>query len=410
MKQNIGNVQAVVAGHICLDITPGFPSGEKQELREILSPGKLTNVSGVKLSTGGAVSNTGIALSILGVDTQIMGKIGKDPFGEIILKILKERSADKAMTVLEGAQTSYTVVIVPAGTDRIFLHDPAANDTFSADDINYQLVGQARLFHFGYPPAMRKMYENGGEELVEMFKKVKALGVTTSLDMCLPDPGSASGKVDWESLLADLLPYVDIFVPSIEETLYMLHRDEYIRLNGLATGRDILEVMDMNVLQELGNKVLSLGARIMTIKCGKKGYYVRTQGREALAGMGRGAPADIGNWSGRELLEEVYRVPKVVSTTGAGDTSIAGFLAAILKGCTIEDALRIACGTGAECVQTYDALSGIKSLEETVSLIRKGWKKERLSIEGGYWRYDEGGQVWYGNNDTRPNSTIIFIK
>lgn len=403
MKYNIENVQAVVAGHICLDITPGFPTGEKQELREILSPGKLTNVSGVKLSTGGAVANTGIALSILGVDTQILGKIGSDPFGEIILKFLRERNADRAMTVIEGVQTSYTVVIVPLGTDRIFLHDPGANDTFSSDDINYHLVSKARLFHFGYPPAMRKMYENGGEELVKIFKKVKDLGVTTSLDMCLPDPGSASGKVDWESLLANLLPYVDIFVPSIEETLYMLCHDEYTRLNDLAKGRDIPEVMDMNVLQVLGKKVLRLGARIVTIKCGKKGYYIRTQGKEALAGMGKGAPADIGNWSGRELIEEVYTVPQVVSATGAGDTSIAGFLAALLKGFSIEDALRIACGTGAECVQTHDALGGIKSMEETVAAIRQGWEKERLSIEGGYWKYDIEGKVWYGNNDIKKH-------
>jgi len=100
INQSVEDIQAVVAGHICLDITPGFSSNKRKELREILSPGKLTNVSGVNLSTGGAVSNTGIALSILGIDTQLMGKIGNDYFGDIVLKILKERNVDKAMTVV----------------------------------------------------------------------------------------------------------------------------------------------------------------------------------------------------------------------------------------------------------------------------------------------------------------------
>lgn len=391
--------QAVVAGHICLDITPNFPEGENKELKDILSPGKLTKMEGVKLSTGGTVANTGIALSILGIDTRLMGKVGNDAFGDVVINILREHDVQEGMRIVDGARTSYTVILVPPGTDRIFLHDPGANDDFGAEDIDYELMKEAGIFHFGYPPVMRRTYLNGGQELIRLFKRVKELGTTTSLDMCVPDPFSEAGRVDWDKLLRELLPFVDIYVPSIEETLYMIDREYFQELNRKALGRDLIEVLDMNRLPLLGEKLLGFGAKIVMIKCGKKGIYIKTASRSELDKMGRARPADLDNWSLRELLEETYHVPKVLSTTGAGDTSIAGFLAAFLKGMSIEDSVAIACGTGSECVEAYDALSGIKPLEKTLDMIRSGWRKDRITVEGGYWKYLDNRSVWVGQRD-----------
>ena len=52
---------AVVAGHICLDITPEFTTGGKA-VGDILRPGRLVSVGPATVSTGGAVSNTGLTL------------------------------------------------------------------------------------------------------------------------------------------------------------------------------------------------------------------------------------------------------------------------------------------------------------------------------------------------------------
>jgi hypothetical protein len=46
------NMQAVVAGHICLDITPGLINTSNKELGEIISPGRMVTLSGVNISTG----------------------------------------------------------------------------------------------------------------------------------------------------------------------------------------------------------------------------------------------------------------------------------------------------------------------------------------------------------------------
>ena len=287
MNQKKG-IQAIVAGHICLDITPTFKKIDKDKIKDIFIPGRLINMGKVKVSTGGPVSNVGLALSMLGINAKLMGKVGGDFFGDGVLKLLRKRNADDGMIVVDGEETSYTIVIVPPGIDRIFLHNPGANSTFCADDINYELVKQAKIFHFGYPPLMKKIFENDGEELIKIFKRVKDFEVTTCLDMSLPDAASESGKVEWKKILKNLLPYVDIYLPSVEETMFMIKREEFDRLSKNAHIHDILEKLDINVLPQLGEKLISYGAKIVALKCGVKGYYIRTQGEKVLAGMGLG--------------------------------------------------------------------------------------------------------------------------
>jgi sugar/nucleoside kinase (ribokinase family) len=132
-----------------------------------------------------------------------MGKVGRDAFGEIVLRLIRDDDPALAddMLVVEGETTSYTVVINQPGVDRAFLHCVGANHTFGVEDVNYARVHEARLFHFGYPPYMRRMYSADGAELAEIFRRVQAGGVITSLDMSLPDPDGPSGQVNWRRVL-----------------------------------------------------------------------------------------------------------------------------------------------------------------------------------------------------------------
>ena len=70
----------VVAGHICVDIIPAWTQ-TVESISAVFRPGRLTEVGPAMVSTGGAVSNTGIALHRLGVPVRLMGKIGPDLTG-----------------------------------------------------------------------------------------------------------------------------------------------------------------------------------------------------------------------------------------------------------------------------------------------------------------------------------------
>lgn len=365
----------VAAGHICLDITPVFPNQSVQSISEMLVPGKLIQVDGADVHTGGAVANTGLAMKILGADVTLMGKIGVDAFGEMIQSVLRQYGADKGMIVSENESTSYSVVIAIPGIDRIFLHNPGANDTFGCGDIDYEKTKDADLFHFGYPPLMKRMYQDNGRELTEMFRRIKEQNTAISLDLAAVDAKSEAGSADWEGILRRTLPYVDFFVPSVEELCFMLDRNRYDEWNQRAQGRDMTEVITLEDVKPLAEKAIHMGAKAVLIKCGASGMYYKSAAREQMESVCTGLGLSMDEWADKEGFERSYVPEKILSGTGAGDTSIAAFLVSVSEGSGFEEAVQMAAATGACCVAAYDALSGLKPLAGLKEKIAKGWEK-----------------------------------
>jgi sugar/nucleoside kinase (ribokinase family) len=388
-------VDAVVAGHICLDVIPGLAATPQAGFGQLFRPGHLVEVGPATIATGGAVSNTGLALHKLGIPTRLMGKVGDDLLGQAVRQVVAAHGGDlvDGMVIDGAASTSYTIIVDPPGVDRAFLHFPGANDTFSAADVRYDVVAEARLFHFGYPPLLRQTFQDGGAQLVEIFRRVKALGVTTSLDMTLPDPSSAAGRADWVSILRAAMPGVDVFLPSIEEILYMLRRDTYEALSQEAGG--LLEQITPALLSGLSGELLAMGGRIVGFKLGERGMYVRTADRAAIEALGAACPSDPAAWADRELWAPCFRVD-VAGTTGAGDATIAGFLAGLLRDLSPEEALTAAVAVGACNVETADAVSGVRPWEEMWRRVRSGWERRTLHIDAPDWRFAEEHHLWIG--------------
>ncbi len=388
---------AIVAGHICLDIFPDLSGSVQDRFEATFKPGRLVIVGAVDYCTGGSVSNTGLALTRLGIRTRLMGKVGDDLFGRAIQDYVKTYGASlaDAMLVDPAARSSYTIVISPPGVDRTFLHHPGANDTFSAGDVLYDLIVDSRLFHFGYPPLMRRMYEAGGLQLLQIFRRAKETGVTTSLDMALPDPSSPAGRADWGNILHSVLPYVDLFLPSIEEILFMLRPATYQALCAEAGGLNILSFIRPELLSDLSLELIELGARIVALKLGDRGLYLRTAGLRDLEGLGRARPSDLVAWANKELWAPCFQA-KVVGTTGSGDATIAGLLAALLRDLSAEEAVTAAVAVGACNVEAADALSGIRSWDETWQRVRSGWARHDLALNTPGWVLDEQRQLWVG--------------
>jgi sugar/nucleoside kinase (ribokinase family) len=392
------NRDVIVAGHICLDILPdlsGIPQGEWDTL---FRPGSLLNVGPVHFAPGGVVANTGLTLHQLGVPTRLLGKIGDDPFGKTVRQIVEtyQPGLSGDMIIDESVSTSYTVIINPPGVDRIFLHCPGANDTFSVEDVSDDLLTQARLFHFGYPPVMRQMYVDNGAQLVQVLRRAKANGLTTSLDMTLPDPSSAGGQVDWIAILQAAAPHMDIFVPSIEETLYMLRRSAYDELFQHAGAARRQDWITASLLTELSDQLFDMGIKIVGFKLGDQGLYLHTGDRTAMESMGAARPSDSTRWADRELWSPCFQV-KVVGTTGAGDATIAGLLGGLLRGMSAEEALVAAVAVGACNVEATDALSGILPWRETIRRVESGWPRHKLSIDTPGWQYNSQLQMWIGS-------------
>ena len=364
--------KVIAAGHICLDITPVFPAGKRYDsLSSLLVPGKLIQTEAADVHTGGSVANTGLALKMLGCDVTLMGKVGDDSFGTMIRSILAQYGAGGLLVDPESS-TSYSVVLAVPGQDRVFLHSPGANDTFTGADIPEEALEDAALFHFGYPPLMRRTWENDGAELTALYRRMKEKEIATSLDLAAVDPNTPAGQADWEKILSGVLPYVDFFVPSFEELCWMLDRERYDRL--AAGGRDMTDGLDLEKeVLPLAERVLSMGCRVAMIKCGTSGMLLRTADQKDMDRVGSRLELDTAAWSNQTVLQSCFKADIVRSGAGAGDTSIAAFLAAVLSGRKPAECVALACAEGACCVTTYDTLSGLKPLDELEERIRKGW-------------------------------------
>lgn len=281
--------------------------------------GALVPVERIELHTGGCAANTGAALALLGVATQIIGKVGRDPLGDFVIDALSRAGADVRGIVRDPiTHTAATMVLVDSAGERSFLTSQGANATFSLEDIDWEIALSAPILHVAGPFLMDRYM---GEANAQVLARAKAAGLTTTLDSVW----DATGR--WMSALAPCLPYLDYALPSLEEAR---------KLTGLHEPAEIARVL------------IDAGVRVVGVKLGDAGAYVATR-------------------EGDELLVPALTVP-MVDSLGAGDAWAAGFLCGLVRGWDLEKTVRFANAAGACCVQALGSTTGIRSFEETCVL------------------------------------------
>lgn len=364
--------EVIVSGHLCLDLIPEVTNVMADE---ITMPGHLLEVGPLAISTGGVVSNTGLALHRLGVKVGLMATVGDDFLGQSIIAFLNRRAPDLAhlVAIQPASASSYSIVLSPEHHDRTFLHCIGTNAIFGYAHIDFAQVRQTQIFHLGYPPFLPRLIANDGEELVAIYRAVKTQGVVTSLDMALPDPRGSSGQVNWHTILGHALPFVDIFIPSLEEAVFMLRRADFDAWQG-----DFFAHLTYAYLCDLAAEMVELGAVIVGFKLGEFGFFLHTAGADRFARL-KSLSLDVTAWATTTLWTPAFQV-EVVGTTGAGDAAYAGFLAALLRGLNPAACARFACAVGACNVEAADATGGVRSWEETQARLAAGWsyRPERL--------------------------------
>jgi sugar/nucleoside kinase (ribokinase family) len=370
------NKAIIVAGYICLDMTPEIGGGFRS-FGEVFQPGHLVQAGPIAYSAGGAAANVGTALCRLGHEVALVARIGRDALGEQALRCLAAVDPGLGRRLLrkDGDHTAYALVFSAPGIDRMFLIYRGANDSFDSCDVSDEVMAEGAWLHFGYPPIMERMCNGQGERTAELYARAKGCGLTTSLDMIKPG-AEQMAQIDWRAFLHNVLPHTDFFCPSMEEIYCMLYPDA--DLGALGRGRP-----DAALLHAMGGELLEMGVAVVVIKLGEYGLYVRTtDNRERLALMGVPGHAlvELGAWADREFFMPCFSV-EVAGTNGAGDSTIAGLISGVIQGLPPEEAARFACGVGAFSVEGSDATGAIPRREHVWERIHAGWAQREPLLE-----------------------------
>ena len=290
----------VVAGHVCVDFIPQLPAAATTR------PGELLEVGPLAVHAGGCVANTGGDLAELGAAVDVVGDVGDDELGTVVVALLRARGTrTDQIRLLGDRSTSYSLVFEPGGQDRSFWHHVGANAEFDGSAVD---LSGADLLHVGYPSLLPALIADGGEPLVALFERARAAGVTTSLDLAVIDPASPAAREDWPALLRRVLPLVDVLSPSVDD-----------------------------VRTALGVDVSDLRRH--------RAHAARPRTRDACCSPPAAAGLQLST-----AKEEHFILPpagEVRTTLGAGDAATAGLLYGLLEGLEPRATLELAARTAA---------------------------------------------------------------
>jgi len=188
------------------------------------------------------------------------------------------------------------------------------------------------------------------------------------LDMALPDPNSEAGRLDWRAWLRHVLPAVDFFMPSIEELLLFWDRPRWQEFRN--AGGDFVEAVPVTLYTELAAAMLELGCGVVMIKAGQRGIFLATAGEARLLQVPILADGPSARWTNRQLWGLPFRPGVLLSAAGAGDSAVAGMLAALLLGKSPEETLQFGNCLGYQNLSALDTTSGIGTREETEALLQ----------------------------------------
>jgi sugar/nucleoside kinase (ribokinase family) len=260
-------IDVIVIGELNVDII-------LNEIESFPVIGKEIIANSMSVTLGSSSAIFASNLSSLGANVSFIGKIGEDNFAQVVLDSLQRKKVDTGHIIKSNTLCTGATLVLNYDQDRAMVTYPGAMNDLRLKDIDFDFLSTARHMHFSsyfMQPGVRG-------DVTSLFRHAKELGLTTSLDTQW-DP-----EEKWDFPLEKLLPFVDVFLPNIEEFKFLTHSKTV----------------------EDGIKKIQNFAHYVVIKNGSEGAI---------------------GWDGKELiLQSSFKNKNVVDCIGAGDSFNAGFI------------------------------------------------------------------------------------
>ena len=301
--------RVIVAGSINMDVVA---TAERHP-----RIGETVAGTSVDFFPGGKGANQAVAAAKLGARTRLVGRLGKDVFGEQLRAFLAAQGVDVSLVRDTVATPTGTALITVANADNTIVVVPGANGAVGVDDVlKVPLAsGDVAVSQFEIPlPAVSAF-----------FTRAQAASAWTVLN---PAP--------MRNFDRGLLELVDVLV--LNET----------ELGELAKA-ELRETDDPLRFAEVAKSLQTRPDLTICVTLGKRGVLALIDGEPFMAAA---------------------RPVKAVDTTGAGDCFVGALAAQLAESVPLRQAMGYANAAASICVQRMGAAPSMPSAAEVAAVMR----------------------------------------
>lgn len=278
--------------------------------------GTAAFIDEIRITVAGTAGGTAVICALLGLKTRAVGTVGDDELAAFLLNRMSQVGIDTAMVrPVPGIPTSASILPVRPNGERPVLYVPGSTKHFTVAEADYGAALDAQFVHVGGTGLLPAF---DGRPTLDLLKEAKRLGRTTTFDLIQAQP-------DTFGLVEPLLPYIDFFMPSLEEAAAMAGCEQP---------------------DDVASFFLDRGVGACAITRGAAGSLIRA--------------AD-----GTRIDVPAFDV-KVSDTTGCGDAYTAGFIAGLHRGWDLETCGRFASATAALVATGLGSDAGVRSFDATL--------------------------------------------
>ena len=298
-------------------------------------PGEDAVVDSLSLLPGGSGANCAAVAAKLGACVKFLGLTGRDAFGGMLIRDLARHGVDVRQVRRVHGPTAMIVIIVDKNGERTFLSSRGAATTVDYGPLGRPVLKRGDILHLSGYCFQTPQSRQTALSLLSVACKVGAqVSLDPSFSFARDAPDSFSG----------VLGVLDFLFPNEKEAVSITGK------------RDPSQAADW---------LTQLGIKTVVLKLGADGCLVKT--------------------SERELRVPSYPIRRVVDTTGAGDAFAGGFLAAVLKNCTLEEAACVGHAAAAMIIAEMGGHTAAPTVTQLKAFAREQ-HDERLRVALGRFR------------------------
>lgn len=282
--------------------------------------GRAAYIDEIRMTVAGTAGATAVDCAILGLETRAVTTVGEDEMGDFLVSKMEKFGVECSLVKrVAGVPTSATILPVRPNGERPALHVPGTAAAFNVAEQDMEAALDARVVHVGGTGLLKSF---DGEPTVRLMKRAKEKGRITTFDLIQATPETFA-------LVEPCLPYIDYFVPSIDEASEMAGVADPAAVAAFFKGRGVR------------NCILTLGA---------DGVYVSPE-------------------HGNAFRLPAFDIP-VSDTTGCGDSFTAGIIVGIIKGWDLEQSARFASAVAAKVAMGLGSDGKLVSFDDTIAAMR----------------------------------------